>query len=222
MAPDDWSADNGSAVRGLARAMLTADHVAIATALRSLRPGMVRDVRLEVKLLLAPVWVDPNAAASAAAAFHEPPPSRRLILNTEDTAIAADYVDRITLCANNTTTIEHTGVYGEDPENQIFDAAERTILDRIPRRDDFAGWLADSGRRVVLLLPVKLDPTRTRSLLDRLTERFPGLTIFVLDRDPPGTAAADLKAVTVRPLIDAATKQRQSDYSFELQEFLRG
>lgn len=229
--PDDWAADNASAIAPFAQALLSADQVTIGKVLRQdLRAAMAdREARQELRRLLLPLWVDLAAAAGVAAALGGPADVRRALLNTDDEDVAREYVDRAVHCANDVLVVRHTAVYGEDGELEIFGELEQLVIAETPGRRkgrytaaQFEKWLAEYGWRMVLLLGVRLSPDRTADLIGRLTARFPGLAVFVLTGPalPDRAVAVRLRAVLVEPPLDDQAEDRADSYRFDLDKFV--
>ncbi len=229
--PDDWAADNASAIGPFAQALLSADQVTIGKVLRQYLRAAIADqeARNALRRLLLPVWVNLAAAASAAGALGGPADVRRALLNTDDDDVAGEYVDRAVHCANDVLVVRHPAVYGEDGEQEIFAELEQLVIAETPgRRKDrytaaqYEKWMAESGWRMVLLLRIRLSPDRTADLIDRLTARFPGLAIFVLTGPslPDRTVAVRLRAVLVEPPLDDVAEDRADSYRFDLDKFV--
>jgi hypothetical protein len=233
IAPEDWAADNASAVGPLARALLTAVPQTVAkVANLNLRPAVPdQEARREMQRLLVPLWVDPTAAAYAAFALRQRDLERRALLNTSDQDIAAEYFDRAVFCAGATIQIRSPDVFGEDADtNQAFVELEHLILQSCPppvqqnpTSEEFRDWLRRSPYwKPVLFLRARRSSSQLRKLLDQLAGRFPGLTVFILYSGgvPSAKEASALGVTVIDPPLNEAAEKDASYYRWELESFV--
>ena len=227
--PEDWTADNASAIRPFTQALLSAPPKAVATAANlRLKPAIPdRESRQAMRRLLIPIWVNLAAAGSMAAVLRTSPTGRRALLNTGDENVAAEYVDRAVNCAEGVIQVRSHGVVGEDPED-FFMQLEQLIIDACPplendpSSDNFVAWLNDYPyRRPVVFIRPAFAAQQLADLLDRLADRFPGISLFVLDsnieRMPDDLAV--LRAPVIEPPPDAAAEKSANLYRSELKLF---
>jgi hypothetical protein len=119
-----------------------------------------QEVRLSLSRLLRPIWVDLTAAACTALALRQSAAGRRLLLNTKDQDVAAEYIDRAVYSAGGTVQIRSTDVFGEDPD-ELFDELEKQVIERCrpirknPSSENLAAWLEEDphSRPVLFLRP---------------------------------------------------------------------
>jgi hypothetical protein len=229
IAEEDWGADCASAALPFTQALFSAKpNVVAAVANLRIKPTVAdRETRQAMRRLLVPLWVNLAAAGSTAAALGRPPIERRALLNTADENVATEYVDRAVSCAEGVIHVRSHSVIGEDTE-QFFSELEQLVIDACPplqhdpSSENFAAWLRDYPYRrpVVFIRPAVAAP-QLAALLDRLADRFPGISLFVLDgnveRMP--TDLAVLRAPVIEPPPDAATETRASLYRGELALF---
>jgi hypothetical protein len=228
--PGDWAADNASATGPFARALLTAAPPAVAAVanlhLKAAVPN--QEVRRSLGRLLLPIWVDLTAAACTAFVLRQSAAERRVLLNTDDQDVAAEYVDRAVYCAEGTVQIKSTNVIGERPD-ELFEELEQLVIDNCPAirknpsSEKFEAWLKEYPyRRPVLFLRAQLPLPQLRALLDRLGARFPGLTLFVLDSDADRSSAevGTLGVTVIEPQLDSTVEDKADFYRGELELFL--
>ena len=235
--PEDWAADNASAIRPLARALLTAVPQAVAeVAILNLKSAVPdQETRRELQRLLVPLWVNPTAAAYAAFALRQPYVQRRALLNTSDQDVAAEYFDRAVHCATGTIQIRSPDVFGEDADedadaDQAFNELEQLVLQSCPppvqqnpTSEEFREWLRRSPyRKPVLFLRARRSSSQLRKLLDRLVERFPGLTVFILYGGgvPSAEEVAALGVTVIDPPLNAAAEKDADYYRWDLESFV--
>ena len=236
--PHDWTADNASAAIRFARALISAPQGDVGTVVnRYLREAVPRqEDRESVARLLQPIWVDLTAAACTAvvlrpdpqdeSAGRQLPRRRRMALNTARTDFAGDYIDRAAYCGNGVIHIRSSDVFGEDAD-ELYHQLERLVIDRCPpihedsTAEDFAEWLSeDSYWRPVLFVRASLPPPQFGDLLDRLSDRFPGLALFILNDGYNDEDMAMLDAAVIRPPLDPQATGAAHRYRGKLQLFI--
>jgi hypothetical protein len=228
--PEDWAADNGSAIRPFAQALLSASPKKVAAvAVQQVKSAVAaRESRNEMRRLLIPIWVNLDSASSTAAVLRKPPSGRRALLNTADENVAAEFVDRALNCAEGVIRINTHDVVGEDPE-ELFTAFVQLIIDACdpvaddPSSDNFATWLEEYPySRPVVFIRAALAARELANLLDRLADRFPGISLLVLDGDAERTSddLAVLRAAVIEPPPDVVAEKSARLYRGELKRFV--
>jgi hypothetical protein len=230
--PEDWAADNGSAIRLFAQALLSArPQTVAAVAVQQVKSAVIdREKRKEMRRLLVPIWVNLDAAGSTATVLCKPPSGRRALLNTVDENVAREFVARAFNCSEDISLIGTYDVVGEDPEQeQLFAAVVQVIIDNCPplrvdsSTDSFVTWLRDYPyRRPVVFLRAAIAAQELADLLDRLADRFPGISLFVLDGNAERTPddLAVLRAPVIEPPPDELAEKSAGLYRGELTLFV--
>ena len=229
-APGDWTADNASATAPFARFLLTASPAKVGMVVNlHLKQALPRlEDRQSVGRHLRPIWVDLTAAACAAIALQQPPAERRVALNTADDDAARDYLDRAVYCGDAVVPIHSAAVFGEDPDgDELYQHLEQIVIDHCPAirknptPERFEAWLrTNPWRRPVLFIPMSLPPPEFGELLDRLSDRFPGLTLFILNDRYTDDDMAVLGATVIQPPLDRQAADDADLYRGELTHFI--
>lgn len=227
-APDDWAAGNAAATAPFARALLSASPDAVAKiANLHLKQALPQgDDRRSIARHLRPIWVNLTAAGCTAVALQQPPAERRIALNTVDADAAADYLDRAVNCSNILVPIRSADVFGEDAD-ELYRQLEQLVIDRCPeiRRnpsaEGFARWLSRQGWwRPVLFIRASLPPSELGDLLDRLSSRFPGITLFILSDGHTDDELTALGATVIQPPLDPEDADDVDLYRVALTRFM--
>lgn len=229
----DWLANGQSAVRSLARAMLTTDdHRCLPEILGSL-PISLADERLALADNLRPLWVPPQRAVVMAAAVRRDPAMRTVILGTRDQDAAFDHVTRAECRSRQVWITATVDAEGEDPDgSRLTHACKDAVRATFPpaKHNDpsaYETYMKTYGSDTTVVLVLRSEALSVevlRNVISEMHETFYGITVLLLDDDPEGLLQdlASDAATLVTPIPqDDERNVRAQHYDF-LDAFAKG
>ena len=157
----------------------------------------------------------------------------RALLNTADENVAGEYIDRAVNCAPGILKIPSHAVFGEGPEalDEFFAQLEHEIIEDVQAAaTQFCQrQLRHLAQQISLpaaggdIRPV-FTAQQLAALLDRLADRFPGISMLILDGNAERTPddIATLRASVIEPPPDAEAETNAEYYRGELELFAGG